>query len=125
MRCKKTATKGSTRRVSPTLPSSSTATWKKRSNKCATFTPLNPERALATKHLIATNCPGVTSCRIAIDLIQRDTPPNIRWHIQIFSLMDGRFALFEASFGDDFQRQLALEHFDLFLAPASAGLILS
>src|SRR5260370_21111548 len=42
--------------------------------------------------------------------IQSHTPPDISRHIQILAVVDRWLALLESTFGNDFERQLALPH---------------
>ena len=50
--------------------------------------------------------------------VQGHAAPDVGRDIQVLAKMNGRFAFFEAAFGDDFQGERALQHFDLLLADA-------
>src|SRR5438552_5826662 len=44
-------------------------------------------------------------------LIQRHAAPDVGGHVEVFAVVDRRFALLESAFGNDVQRQRALAHF--------------
>ena len=50
--------------------------------------------------------------------IQRDSAPDISGHVEVFAFVNGRLALVEAAFGDDFERQLGLAQLGCILALA-------